>query len=198
VKVAGLVLAGGRSSRFGSDKALAMLGGRPLIAWSLEALRSCGRILGVNGPEALAAHVGLPSVPDEARLPAGPYAGVIAGLAWARRHGCTHLLIAPCDTPFLPADFGPRLASAIGDRRVVAVRAERAHPLCSLWSLEASAALHDMAREGKRPSMQAFVASIGGFVDFEDEKAFANINTAEELAEAELFQASRTGGSSAR
>jgi molybdopterin-guanine dinucleotide biosynthesis protein A len=198
MKIAGLVLAGGRSSRFGGDKALAPLGGRPLIAWSVDALRPGAAILGVNGPEALAASVGLPDVPDGAELPAGPHSGVIAGLAWAQAQACTHLLVAPCDTPFLPSDFGARLASAIGDRWVVAARAERVHPLCSLWSVDAAETLHGMVTGGETPSMRAMIERIGGFLDFEDERAFANINTAEDLAQAEAFHASRVGGSSAR
>src|SRR3546814_3555756 len=39
VKTLGAVLAGGRSSRFGSDKALAMLGGRTLLDHAQAALR---------------------------------------------------------------------------------------------------------------------------------------------------------------
>jgi molybdenum cofactor cytidylyltransferase len=36
--IAGLLLAAGRSSRFGADKLLALLGGRPVVRWSAEAL----------------------------------------------------------------------------------------------------------------------------------------------------------------
>ena len=46
--LAGLVIAGGRSRRFGRDKALALVGGRPLLAWSLAALREACAEVAIN------------------------------------------------------------------------------------------------------------------------------------------------------
>lgn len=184
MRIAGLVLAGGRSRRFGRDKALARFRGRPLIAWSLDALAPHVAVLGVGGPAALASEVGVEAVSDPPGAPDGPLAGVLAGLAWAAQRGCTHLVTAPCDMPFLPPDLVPRLAAAIGERPVVAARAARVHALSALW--RADAALGALVRDGKQLSMQALIDALGGsYADFEAEAAFANLNTPADFATAE-------------
>lgn len=190
-RIAGLVLAGGRSRRFGRDKALEPFRGRPLIAWSLDAMVQYAAVLGVGGPPELAAWLVVDAVPDEPGGPDGPLAGVLAGLAWAARRGCALLATAPCDTPFLPADLVPRLAAALGGRPVVATRAGRVHALCALWRTDAAPALAALVRDGKQLSMQALIDALGGgYADFPDEAAFANLNTRADFAAAEARAAS--------
>jgi molybdenum cofactor guanylyltransferase len=184
VIVAGVVLAGGRSRRFGRDKAREPLGGRPLIAWSLDALRPGCAKLAVNGPPDLAAALGLPRVAD-IEAPPGPLAGIAGALAWASAQGCTHCLTAPCDTPFLPTDLGPRLAAVIGGSPLMAARAVRRHPLCALWRTDLAADLARLAREAGQPPLQRMVDELGGgWVDFDEEEAFANLNTPEDFTAA--------------
>lgn len=185
-RIAGLVLAGGRSRRFGADKALAGFRGRPLSLWSLETLRPHVAVLGVAGPAALAAELGAEAVPDPAGAPHGPLAGVLAGLAWAARRDCALLATAPCDTPLLPPDLVPRLAAEIADRPVIAARAARIHALCALWRADAAPRLTALVRDGRQLSIQALIETLaGGYADFPDEAAFANLNTPDELAAAE-------------
>jgi molybdopterin-guanine dinucleotide biosynthesis protein A len=180
------VLAGGRSRRFGRDKALAPFRGRPLLAWSLDVLAPHVAVLGVGGPPALAARLGVEAAPDEPDAPDGPLAGVLAGLAWAARRDCAYLATAPCDTPFLPPDLVPRLAAALGDRPVIAARAARVHALTALWRADAAPALAALVRAGKQLSMQALIDALGGgHAEFSDEAAFANLNTPEDFAAAE-------------
>jgi molybdopterin-guanine dinucleotide biosynthesis protein A len=186
MRIAGIVLAGGRSSRFGRDKALAVLHAQPLIHWSVEALRDGAEVLAINGPMALCDRVGLPRAPDAPGVPAGPLAGVLGAMGWAAGRGCSHLLTAPCDTPFLPPDMGARLALGIGEGPAIAARAARAHPLCALWRVDLAPALATLAAAPDQPSLQAIIKRLGGsWLDFPDEAAFANLNTPAEFEQAE-------------
>src|SRR5690606_12623791 len=84
---AGLILAGGRSSRIGTgDKALAMLAGQTLIARAAARLApQVGRlVLSANGDPRRHALPGVDVVADEDESRAGPLAGILAGLRWAR------------------------------------------------------------------------------------------------------------------
>jgi len=97
MRVLGAVLAGGRSSRFGSDKALAMLEGRPLIVHAIEALAahadtvvSCGR----EWP-------GLVSI-DDSPSGHGPLAGLNAALRYAIEYRFDSVLCVPIDVHPLP------------------------------------------------------------------------------------------------
>ena len=79
--VVGLVLAGGRSVRFGGEKAVAELDGKPLLAWAVDRLRSVCASVAVNArpgteTELLARALALPVLHDEAGDATGPLAGV--------------------------------------------------------------------------------------------------------------------------
>ena len=100
VAVVGLVLAGGRSVRFGGEKAVALLDGRPLLEWAAQRLRSVCAAVAINvrrGTEAesVARALGLPTLYDEAGDAAGPLAGVKVGLAWAQAQGARALAVSP-------------------------------------------------------------------------------------------------------
>lgn len=95
---AGFVLAGGRSSRMGADKALVELAGRPLIAYALDALRGAGlapSIAGARSSLGRFAPVAMDAEPDR-----GPLGGICAAL-----DGCAapYAVFVPVDMPLLPA-----------------------------------------------------------------------------------------------
>ncbi|HVN92599.1 MAG TPA: molybdenum cofactor guanylyltransferase [Terracidiphilus sp.] len=106
---AGIVLAGGQSSRMGRDKALLPLAGRPLIAHAVATLRGAGLPVTIAGagPEAesaLAAYA--PVVPD--REPGlGPLSGICAALAAASSSTAPprYLVFLPVDLPLLPSSL---------------------------------------------------------------------------------------------
>ena len=104
-RILGAVIAGGASRRFGSDKALAPIDGRPMLAHVADALRPQVAALVVCGRD----------WPDECTLPdlreggLGPLAGLEAALAHAARQGFDAVLAVPVDTLPLPDDLVERL-----------------------------------------------------------------------------------------
>lgn len=185
--IAGLVLAGGQSRRFGAEKAMARLGDRTLLEWSLDALRGGCGALAVNAPansgaEALARDLGLTVLTDDPAHPDGPLSGVAAGLRWATGLGADHLATLPCDTPYAPFDLVARLHDAGGDAfSAFAETSSGAHPLCALWSIDLLASLESELSRG-HPPVLAFHGDVGGVVvRFGDGAAFANVNTPTDL-----------------
>ena len=97
---AGFVLAGGRSSRMGEDKALVRLGGQPLVVHALDILRGAGLTASLaGGSSALAAFA--PLVPDS-QPGLGPLAGICAALASTSARLAVFL---PIDLPLLPVSL---------------------------------------------------------------------------------------------
>jgi molybdenum cofactor guanylyltransferase len=94
---AGFVLAGGRSSRMGRDKALVALGGRPLIAHALETLRGAGLPASIAGAQASLESFA-PVIPD-ADPDRGPLAGVCSALAVTQAQ---HAVFLSIDMPLVP------------------------------------------------------------------------------------------------
>ena len=189
--VAGLILAGGQSRRMGGyDKALMRLGGKYLLAHVMERLhpQASPIALSANGDITRFAIFHLATLPDSNETPAGPLAGVLAGLRWMRE--CTTaawLVTAPVDSPFIPRTLVSRLLMSVDSSTqiVVARSHEQLHPVVALWSLRTADTLADwLARQNNRAVHQWIATQSSKIVDFEDEGGFDpffNINTPHDL-----------------
>jgi len=189
--VVGLVLAGGRSVRFGGEKAVALLDGRPLLDWAVERLRSVCSQVAINvraGSEAedVAQARGLPALYDEAGDALGPLAGVKVGLIWAQAQGARLLAVSPCDAPLLPDDLYVRLLGQAHGGSAMAETRDGRQPLCAIWPVTALPAVREALRDGAHPPTWQMLERIGARkVLFDRPEAFANVNTREDLAAVE-------------
>ncbi|MEG3082556.1 molybdenum cofactor guanylyltransferase [Sphingomonas sp. PB2P12] len=93
-RVLGVVLAGGRSSRFGSDKAMAVLDGRTL------ADRARALLLPHVDSAVIAGRDG--AIPDLPSPDIGPLGGIAGALDYAASLGFTLVMTIACDMPWLP------------------------------------------------------------------------------------------------
>jgi molybdopterin-guanine dinucleotide biosynthesis protein A len=189
--VVGLVLAGGRSVRFGGEKAVAKLGGRTLLEWAVERLRTVAPDVAVSvraGTEAEAAAnaLGLPTLYDEAGDALGPLAGVKVGLIWAQQRSASLLAVSPCDAPLLPDDLYTRLLDSADGSAAMAVTGEGRQPLCALWPVAALPEVREALAGGAHPPTWQVLEKLGARkVPFERSEAFANINTRHDLTAVE-------------
>ena len=137
--ITALILAGGQSRRFGSDKALADVGGLSFVERVFGALEPlASRVLIATGPEPrpypVRAEIVTDLIPD-----GGPLAGLGAGLDAART---PWLLAVAVDMPHLtPEALAPLLEAASGDTDAVIAQepGEKMQPVCGLWRVEAVA-----------------------------------------------------------
>jgi molybdopterin-guanine dinucleotide biosynthesis protein A len=196
--IVGLVLAGGRSRRFGSDKALAPLGGRTLLELALARLRAACVEAAVSAQAggaiaALAERLGAPVLEDPPAAPRGPLSGVLAGLEWAQARRASHLLTLPCDAPLLPDDLERRLIDAAQGATAAVARAPGGlHPLCAVWDVGMARALRGALAEGMHPPVHQILIDAGAVqAPFDEDSAFLNVNTSEDMAEAERLWARR-------
>ncbi|MEP9402156.1 molybdenum cofactor guanylyltransferase [Sphingomonas silueang] len=164
----GAILAGGRSSRFGSDKALALLHGRALIDRVADALRPQVDALVVVGRD----HPGLTGTPDRPAADLGPLGGIAGALAHAAAHGFSHVLSVPCDAPDLPDD----LPALLGEPPACLADL----PVVGLWPSAALAELDALLAGPGSRSVRAFADRIGARAV--PGGGIANVNTADDLA----------------
>ncbi len=192
--IAGVVLAGGRSTRMGAEKALLPLAGRPLVAHVVERLRPqvAELFINANGEAARFHDFDCAVVADEGGAdPAGPLRGVGAAIAHARRRGFSLLATAPCDAPFLPRDLVARLAAAMassGASVAVAASPRGIEPMFALWREYATSEIAaELARGDASP--RRVMARLGAarvfFAPGEGDDPFANLNGPEDFAAAE-------------
>jgi molybdopterin-guanine dinucleotide biosynthesis protein A len=183
-KLAGLILAGGRSSRLGREKAVAIWRGEPLIAHVSR------RFAGWEGPAVSAkpgsgaaiwaTAKGLSVLQDPEDAPDGPLSGIREGLRWASGRGVDMLAIAPCDTPALPDGVFALLSAQLGPDVAGAV-AETPHglqPLIAIWRVKSALrALEDLMSKGAHPPVRSLITATGAVsVHFEVSSQFINLN----------------------
>lgn len=169
MKLLGAVLAGGESRRFGSDKALAALAGRPLIEHAIaalsvqvEAVIVCGRAWGDG-------------VPDRPVAGLGPLGGINAAIHAAAARGYDAVLTCGCDVPTLPDDLAARLREAGNAAYVVQM------PIIGLWPAGLGGALDaHLAAAGDR-SVRGW-ARVAGAVGVTLDTVPPNVNTPQDLA----------------
>lgn len=127
-EVTAAVLCGGRSSRFGADKALHVVGGRTLLERVLRSLAPARERLLVGKPYPLDATRFVPDL----RQGRGPLGGLETALEAASG---AWLALAACDLPCLTVDFWRLLCSRARDGRAVVVRGPqgRLEPLAALY-----------------------------------------------------------------
>lgn len=186
--ITGLILAGGRGSRMGHvDKGLQEFRGAPMALHVLMRLQPQVAHIMINANRNLGPYesFGVPVWPDQMQDFAGPLAGLQTGLMHCET---PYLLTVPCDSPFLPMDLAERLGEGLEESDAdlaVAVTgsgdSRQPHPVFCLAKSGLLPHLTLFLQEGGR-KIDAWYASLRvAEVVFDNEAAFRNINTLQEL-----------------
>lgn len=177
MKFDAVLMAGGRSSRYGSDKALAVIDGVPLWRRQLEVLRGLNpAALYVSGREYDAAVEVLP----DAEPRRGALSGVVAAL---RRCEQEYLLVLAVDLPRMTTSYLKNLLEM--GRAVVPIRDGLFEPLAAVYPKRILREAEEWMREGdasfqgllRNAVAQALIEEVE--VGKADEPLFANMNTVE-------------------
>jgi molybdopterin-guanine dinucleotide biosynthesis protein A len=181
--VAAVILAGGEGRRMGgADKGLVEYQGRPLVEWALAALApQVGEIvISANRNLGTYAAYGCRVLPDTLPDFPGPLAGVLTALDAVTANW---LLVAPCDTPHLPADLALRLLEAAQVEKVpLAVAADdlRVHHSCFLVRTDQRDNLAAYLARGER-AVRHWQAGMASTTVRFDSACFANLNQSDDL-----------------
>lgn len=167
--ILGAVLAGGRSTRFGSDKALAEIDGHTLLSLAVDALSGWCEQVVVTGRETAPAS----TLPDWPRAGMGPLGGLAAAMRLAQDEGYSLVLSCGVDGGLLPDDLPERLGEAPA--------CVEAQPIIGIWPVSATATLEGLLHSEESHSMRRF-ADLVGARPVELPAAIANINTPADLA----------------
>jgi molybdopterin-guanine dinucleotide biosynthesis protein A len=153
--VLGVISAGGVSSRYGSPKALAEVGGVRAVDRVLAALRTAldhdDVVAIVNDPD-LAERIGLPHRGDV--LPnTGALAGVHTALLWSAERQSRGALVLGCDMPLIEPELLSHILALSGDADIVIPEStgpRGVEPLCAYYSTVCIAAIEAAVAAGNR------------------------------------------------
>lgn len=148
-----VVLAGGKSSRFGSDKALASLGGESLLMRCvLGLLRQFPEVIVVSKrPDTYAfiRTLGRTSLACDRYAEHNPLAGLEAGLSAAATASC---FVCACDMPLIQAPLLAALHGRLpGYDAVVPLKGQSPQPLCAFYRRSCLEGARRLLLEGKGP-----------------------------------------------
>lgn len=175
VRLLGAVIAGGQSRRFGSDKAVAPVDGRPLAAHVIEGLEPQVEKLVMCGRE----WPDMTMLADRPENGQGPLGGICAALHHAQDQGFDAVLTAGCDTLPVPE----RLAGLLGYKTGVI----KDQPLFGFWPASMASLLDHWLKDQPRRDMRGWIEQSGAH-EVETDIAFSNLNTQDDYAQ---FKAQR-------
>ena len=187
--ITGVILAGGMGRRMGGvDKGLRNFKSAPMALHAMMRLNGQVSSLCINANrnigvyEGFGAEVVCDIQPD--------YAGPLAGMHAALSHTNVQFLVTvPCDVPLFPLNLVAKLSEPfeqnVGLMLTVAATQGRHHPVFCMMRSELLPSMEEFLRKGGR-KIDAWYANIPHqAVEFDDEAAFHNVNTIEELKELE-------------
>ena len=171
-KFAAFILAGGRSTRMGQNKAMLEIDGVTMVDRVIDLVRRAGVepvVVGSSGENrrTLSARV----IPDD-----WPGAGPMGGIATALRETRTpwNLVIA-CDMPYLTTEwleFLLRRASASPADAVVPKNKNGAEPMCAMYHQRAEVAIRGVLESGIRKVTEGLAKLQVEYVEPEEWKGF--------------------------
>jgi molybdopterin-guanine dinucleotide biosynthesis protein A len=195
MKLLGVILAGGQARRMGGgDKGTIILGGLTMLDRVIDRFgpQVDRLVLNANGNPDRFIEYGLPVVQDTVLDYPGPLAGVLAGMEYAAAHAYDYIATVAADTPFFPTDGVDQLVQARDNaRKPIALAASREadfvvrHPTFGIWPVSYRKDLKEALDGGMRKVVQ-WTDMHGTAQHVFPADAFFNINTPEDLAEAEL------------
>ncbi len=177
--VTGVVIAGGKSSRFGQDKALYKYRGLSLVEYAINIIKPhCSRlVINTNKPEAFA-DFGIECITD-VFTDAGPLGGIHSALSHA---GEGKAMIIACDTPHIPTElYGKLLEQITNHDLAMPVHNGFIETMCAVYSSRCLPLIEAFIRLKQYRILDAIEPLRAKFVDIDDEdfyhpRIFHNIN----------------------
>lgn len=195
MEVTGIILAGGKSSRMGTDKGLQELCGKPLIYYAIQSLSElCSTIIISTSSDAYQSF-GYKTVADE--IPGiGPMGGIYSALKQSKTE---KNLVLSCDLPFVSKDLLSYIMENAEGYQVAVPWQGNQHyePLCGFYHLSVLAQMSKYIRHNnyKLPDLFKEISInrlvINKELDFYNEELFFNVNSKHDLALAENLMNSR-------
>ena len=187
--ITAVILAGGQGSRLGGvDKGLISLRQISLVQHVINRIEPqvAKIIISANRNLDVYTNLGYPVYTDEISNFAGPLAGILKALQHCQSEW---LITIPADSPFIANNLARRLIQSVGDNKIaIAHDGERLQPTFSLIHKSLESSLEDFLQKGERKTRVWMQQQSHTVVDFSDQAdAFININTQEELNNAEKY-----------
>ena len=190
--VLGVVLAGGKSQRFGEDKSQVKLGDKILIDYILsEIIDEFNEVLVVSNNSINFRKSKKISLIQDFKKDLGPLGGVLTAMKWVKDNNKDYQWIStfPVDTPFFKNQILKNFLQNINqeeDKLFFIKSNNTRHNIFGIWSIDLIDKLEEDLIRGER-KVEFWANSVGVKnieMEFDNKDLFFNINTKEDLKKA--------------
>tara|TARA_B100000073_G_C23686527_1_gene554686 strand:- start:745 stop:1356 length:612 start_codon:yes stop_codon:yes gene_type:complete len=191
--ILGIILAGGKSSRFGEDKSIAKLGNKTLLDHTLSKIENkFNEILVIsNNKKYNFKNKKIHITEDFIKGQLGPLVGILTAMKWIKKNKKNYKWIAsfPCDTPFFNAKLVNDLKTKTikTSKKLIFLNSDnKRHNIFGLWSIDLIETLEEDLKNGVR-KVEKWADKIGYEsmnISSEEFDMFLNINTKDDLKKA--------------
>ena len=191
--ILGIILAGGKSSRFGEDKSTTKLGNKTLLDHTINKIeKEFTEILVIsNNKEFNFKNNKIHVVEDCIEGQLGPLVGILTAMKWVKKNNKNYKWIAsfPCDTPFFDMKFISKLKIKIKEtsKKLIFLNSDKKrHNIFGLWSMDLIEILEkDIKNSFRKVELWADKIGYENFsINEEKFDRFLNINTKKDLEKA--------------
>lgn len=171
-------MAGGKSSRMGTDKGLLEFDGRPLVQYGIYLLLGCFPEIYISTNHADYEQFNLPIIPDIHRK-CGPMGGLHAVLSTIKTDYC---FIISCDMPFVEWPILNKILKNCNDFQITIPRiGEQIEPLCAVYAKNLLPEVEKRIETGNFKMHDLIRNAKTNYIDFDSSEPFFNFNTMEEF-----------------
>ncbi len=179
--ITGIILAGGKSSRMGSDKGFLKLNKKPFVQYSIEALKPFVSEIMIVSDNSAYDIFGLKRITDCIKN-AGPVSGIYSGLEASKTD---YNLILSCDIPLITSEVLQKLIDAIDDAsEIIQVESEgKSMPLIALYKKSAKEKFINFLKQDERRLRVVIKACTykNVVLNKANQNSTLNVNTKEEF-----------------
>jgi molybdopterin-guanine dinucleotide biosynthesis protein A len=181
--IAAIILAGGKSSRMGTDKGLVEFEGKPLVHHVIDHLQKVTRNIIIITQHGSYEQFGLPCYPD-LYSDKGALGGIYTGLHYSNFQ---KNIVVGCDMPFLSERLLQALINSAGNEdALITEHNGKAEPLCSVYDKNCEPQFKSLIQKDQLKITDALKGLHIRTISFDQEpwfkgNEFANLNSMEEL-----------------
>ncbi|WP_297096069.1 molybdenum cofactor guanylyltransferase [uncultured Draconibacterium sp.] len=188
MQITTIILAGGKSKRMGTDKALLELEGKTLLERAINLCKPISTELLISSNSDLHAGFNYPVINDEVKN-CGPIGGIYSGL---KQSNTDWNLVLSVDTAFVDAPFLQFLIENIGDFDAVVPFSEKGgEPLIALYNKSCISKMEELIENGDYRMHNLLKTVNTNWVDAQEylnknKRLFTNLNRPEDLESSKL------------
>ena len=191
--ILGIILAGGKSSRFGEDKSTVKLGNKTLLDHTINKIENeFNEILVIsNNKELNFKNKKIQVIEDCIEGQLGPLVGILTAMKWVKENKKDYRWVAsfPCDTPFFDINLTNKLKLKTNNtsKKLIFLNSEKKrHNIFGAWSIDLIEILENDLKKNFR-KVEIWADKIGYEsinINIEKFDKFLNINTKKDFEKA--------------